>query len=178
MPMSRFPAGIITWQEQQIEDTDVQTQKLLRACGGFYPYSCSLRLYAKRKEAGWGLVCITTIIQDKAKGSWNKLGSCPPPAGWILLAAETQWWGLPHSDWMVEWLQWWWLIRQTPWWWIKTRRRMQQWEMWQEPRQEEGRQKPKKHQGLRGERWGVETLWWWWRSQSWHPRSGRATPAG
>lgn len=52
MAMIRYPAGIITWSKQQIEDTDVKTQKLLRACGGFYPMSCIQRLYAKRKEGG------------------------------------------------------------------------------------------------------------------------------
>lgn len=118
--MIRYPAGIITSPERS------HRCPLTKASGGFmdgFTPQAAVRL----EEAGWGLVCIRAIIQEKAKGSWDKLGSCPPPAEWILLAAATQWWGTSTfslNGGMVT--AWWWLIHQTSWCWMNTRR-MQQW---------------------------------------------------
>ena len=52
LPVIRYPAGIISWQKEVIEVTDVKTRKLLPLHGGFQPKSSTLRLYTKRNERG------------------------------------------------------------------------------------------------------------------------------
>ena len=65
IPVIRYPAGIISWPKEEIEATDIKTRKLLTMHGGFHPKSSTLRLYAKRKEGGQGLVSIKATIQDE-----------------------------------------------------------------------------------------------------------------
>uniref|UniRef100_A0A7N8XHF5 Reverse transcriptase domain-containing protein n=1 Tax=Mastacembelus armatus TaxID=205130 RepID=A0A7N8XHF5_9TELE len=65
LPVIRYPAGIISWPKEDIEATDVKTRKLLTMHGGLHPKSSILRLYAKRKEGGRGLVSVRATIQDE-----------------------------------------------------------------------------------------------------------------
>ncbi|CAI5669953.1 unnamed protein product [Oreochromis niloticus] len=51
-----YHAGIISWSKEEMEATDIKTKKLLTMHGGFHPKSSILRLYAKWKEGGRGLV--------------------------------------------------------------------------------------------------------------------------
>ena len=65
--MIRYPAGVIGWPKEEIEATDIKTRKLLTMHGGFHPKSSTLRLYAKRKEGGRGLVSVSTTVQDETR---------------------------------------------------------------------------------------------------------------
>ena len=65
LPVIRYPAGIISWPKDEIQNTDVKTRKLLTMHGGFHPKSSTLRLYMSRKEGGRGLVSVRATIQDE-----------------------------------------------------------------------------------------------------------------
>uniref|UniRef100_A0A669EZW7 Reverse transcriptase domain-containing protein n=1 Tax=Oreochromis niloticus TaxID=8128 RepID=A0A669EZW7_ORENI len=67
LPVIRYPAGVIGWPKEEIEATDIKTRKLLTMHGGFHPKSSTLRLYAKRKEGGRGLVSVSTTVQDETR---------------------------------------------------------------------------------------------------------------
>ncbi|KAF7656846.1 hypothetical protein LDENG_00035490, partial [Lucifuga dentata] len=54
LPVIRYPAGIISWPQEEMDTTDVKTRKLLTMHGGFHPKSSTLRLYAQRKEGAEG----------------------------------------------------------------------------------------------------------------------------
>ncbi|KAF7644738.1 hypothetical protein LDENG_00216610, partial [Lucifuga dentata] len=67
LPVIRYPAGIISWLQQEMDATDVKTGKLLTMHGGFHPKSSTLRLYAQQKEGGRGLVSVRATIQNETR---------------------------------------------------------------------------------------------------------------
>lgn len=71
MTVIRYLTGIISWPNEETNATNIKTRKLLTAHGGFHPNSSALRVYAKQKEGGRGLVSVSTTVQNettKSKG--------------------------------------------------------------------------------------------------------------
>ena len=54
----RYSAAIIDWNQEEIDDMDRKTRKLLKIYGAFHVKSNVNRLYMKRNEGGRGLISI------------------------------------------------------------------------------------------------------------------------
>lgn len=45
LPTSKYPAGIVSWPQEEIDPTDVKTWKLLTVHGGFHPMYSFLGIF-------------------------------------------------------------------------------------------------------------------------------------
>ena len=68
LPVIRYPAGIISWLSEELRAADVKRRNLLTVYGGFHPKSSILRLYAKQRWGGQGLVSVRASIQEETAG--------------------------------------------------------------------------------------------------------------
>lgn len=58
LAVTRYPAGIISWPQEEIDATDVMTQKLLMVYRDLHPKSNTLRFYDQQKEREWKLAIV------------------------------------------------------------------------------------------------------------------------
>ena len=77
-PVIRYPAGIMSWSLQEVQATDDKTRRLLIMQGGFHSKSSILRLYAKQREGGQGLVGIRATIQEETAGLQDYINKMVP----------------------------------------------------------------------------------------------------
>lgn len=67
----RYGAGIIKWREDEIDQLDRQTRKLLTMHKAFHPKSDTQRLYIKRSLGGRGMIsCRETIKSEENSLGW------------------------------------------------------------------------------------------------------------
>ncbi|KAF7666151.1 hypothetical protein LDENG_00119060 [Lucifuga dentata] len=67
LPVIRYPPGIISWPQEEMDATDVKTRKRLTLHGGFHPKSSTLRLCLAKLEGGGRGLCVTATIQDETR---------------------------------------------------------------------------------------------------------------
>lgn len=68
--------------------------------GGFHPKSRTLRLYAKQKEGGWGLMSVSTTVQDKTTNIHEYIRKMAPTAHMLseyLRHTHTHTYTLPYT---------------------------------------------------------------------------------
>jgi hypothetical protein len=73
----RYTAGIIKWNEEELEDTDRRTRKLLTLYGGFHPKSDVDRLYVERCEGGRGLISIRDVVRKEEEQLYRYTQNSP-----------------------------------------------------------------------------------------------------
>ena len=61
----RYTAGIIKWSNEELENTDRKTRKLLTMYGGFHPKSDIDRLYVERAKGGRGLISVQEVVRTE-----------------------------------------------------------------------------------------------------------------
>lgn len=63
----RYSAAILDWTQDEINDMDRKTRKLLKIYGAFHVKSNVNRLYMKRKEGGRGLISIRDCVDAEIR---------------------------------------------------------------------------------------------------------------
>ena len=77
----RYDAVIIKWREDEINELDKKTRKLLTMHKAFHPKSDTDRLYIKRSGGGRGLIsCKETIRSEENNLGWYLKNSLEPHA--------------------------------------------------------------------------------------------------
>ena len=63
----RYAASVIDWTQEDINEMDRKTRKLLTIYGAFHPKSNINRLYLKRKLGGRGLISVKECIESEVR---------------------------------------------------------------------------------------------------------------
>ena len=64
----RYTAGILKWNEKELQKMDTRTRKILSMNGAFHTRSSVDRLYIKRKEGGRGLMSVEECVRAEEAG--------------------------------------------------------------------------------------------------------------
>lgn len=56
---------VVRWAQGGIDNTDVNTRKLLAIRGALHLKSSTLRLYEQQEDGEWGLVSVRTTVQGE-----------------------------------------------------------------------------------------------------------------
>lgn len=56
---------VVRWAQEGIDNTDVNTRKLVAIWGALHLKSSTLRLYEQQEDREWGLVSVRTTVQGE-----------------------------------------------------------------------------------------------------------------
>jgi len=71
VPVLRYSFGIINWNQEELQNLDRKTRKLLTIHGQHHPKADVDRLYVPRKQGGMGLMHLEAAHAVEIKNWWN-----------------------------------------------------------------------------------------------------------